>query len=194
MELLIESVENKYYGKYRGTVTNNKDKKKLGRIKAKVPDLLKDKETGWAFPCLPYGGTNDTGLFVIPEEGSNVWIEFEAGNLSYPIWSGTWWAEPSGKSETPSESQNIPPDVKVLKTKSGHRIEMHDKEGQEKIIITNKDGSIIKMDSTGTAISSDSGKSLVKLDSQGITLSRGAKSVKITDSSVTINGISLEVT
>ncbi len=194
MELLIDSAENRYYGKFRGTVVDNKDIKKLGRLKAKVPDLLKDEETGWALPCLPSGGSKDIGFFVIPEVGSNVWIEFEGGNLSYPLWSGTWWSEPSGKSETPSESQITPPDVKVLKTKSGHRIEMHDKEGEEKIIITNKDGSIMQMDSTGTAISSDSGKSLIKLNPQGITLSRGANSVKITDSSVTINGISLEVT
>ncbi len=195
LERLIENVGCRYYGKYRGTVVDNIDPKKLGRLKAKVPDLLKDKETGWAFPCLPYGGSADRGLFVIPEMDSNVWIEFESGNLSYPIWSGTWWGEPSDKNETPSEAQTAAePEVKVLKTKAGHRIELHDAEGQEKIIITNKDGSIIKMNSSGTEISSDGGKSSIKLDSQGITLSRGLNSIKITDLSVTINDFAFEVT
>ena len=105
MELLIDNVENRYYGKFRGSVTDAGDPKKLGRIKAKIPDLLSDKETGWALPCLPYGGSKDTGLFVIPEVGSNVWIEFEAGNLSYPIWTGIWWGEPSGN--------GVPPKLKL---------------------------------------------------------------------------------
>ena len=93
-----------------------------------------------------------------------------------------------------SEAQTIEPTVKELKTKSGHSIELHDTNGQEKIIITNKDGSIINMDSSGAKISSDNGKSSIKLDGQGITLSRGLNSVKITDTSVTINDIALEVT
>jgi uncharacterized protein involved in type VI secretion and phage assembly len=193
IDLLIDSVENKYYGKYRGTVVNNKDKKKLGRMIVTVPDLLKNKETGWAFPCFPYGGIKDTGFFAVPEEGSNVWVEFEGGDLSYPIWTGTWLSEPSGTTETPVEAQSTEPNVKVLKTKSGHKIEMHDKEGDEKIVIANKDGSIIKMDSQGTEISSNGGSSLIKLDAEGITLTKSPNSIKITAASVSINGISLEI-
>jgi len=37
---LIERVESKYFGKYRGVVTDNQDPDNLGRIKAKVPRLL----------------------------------------------------------------------------------------------------------------------------------------------------------
>ncbi len=193
LERLIDHVENRYYGKYRGKIVDNKDPKGLGRIRAKIPELIGDQETGWALPCLPYGGSKDTGLFIVPEVDSNVWIEFEAGNLSYPIWTGIWWSEADGN-EVPSEAQTTDePTVKILKTKAGHRIELHDSDGQEKILITNKDGSIIEMDYSGTTISSDDGRSSIKLNAQGITLSRGANNIKITDTSVTINNIALEV-
>jgi uncharacterized protein involved in type VI secretion and phage assembly len=135
---LIEKVENRYYGKYRATVTDYQDPKNLGRIKLKVPELLgEDLETGWALPCLPYGGSKESGFFFIPEVDSNVWVEFEAGNLSYPIWTGTWWgtsSETSKISEAKVEPDN---NIKVLKTRSGHKIEFsdNDKDKQEKISI-----------------------------------------------------------
>lgn len=194
IERLIDHIENRYYGKYRGKVVDNKDPKGLGRIRVEVPELLNDQKTGWALPCLPCCGSKDTGLFTIPEIGSNVWVEFQAGNLSSPIWTGMLWDEPS-RSEVPLEAQptNTEPTVIILKTKAGHRIELQDSRGQEKILITNKDGSIIDMDSLGMTISSDNGRSSIKLDTQGITLSRGSNSIKITDTSVTINDIALEV-
>ena len=190
---LIEHLENRFYGKFRGTITDTKDPKSLGRIRVKIPELLGDKETGWALPCLPYGGSKDIGFFVIPEVGSNVWIEFESGNLSYPIWTGVWWSEPSSGNEVPSEAQKLEPAVKILKTKAGHKIELHDTEGQEKISVTSKDGSNILMDSKGIKLSADNGNSVITIDSQGIILSKGSNSIKITNTSVIINDVGLEV-
>ena len=42
----------RFFGKYRGLVTDNQDPLSLGRIRAKVPELLGDVETGWALPAL----------------------------------------------------------------------------------------------------------------------------------------------
>ena len=83
-------MNNKFYGKFRGIVSDINDPKNIGRIKAKVPDVMGEQESGWAMPCLPYGGS-DMGFFALPVVGAGVWIEFEHGDSEYPIWSGCWW-------------------------------------------------------------------------------------------------------
>ncbi len=82
---LLEKIENRYYGKYRGIVSNNKDPANVGRIKANITEVLGNVESGWCVPCVPYAGSNK-GTFLIPEPGDGVWIEFEAGDISRPIW------------------------------------------------------------------------------------------------------------
>ena len=84
---LVRGAMEGFYGKYRGIVTDNGDPSDLGRLKARVPELLGREETGWALPCAPYAG-DGSGLYALPEPGTGVWIEFEAGDLSRPIWSG----------------------------------------------------------------------------------------------------------
>ena len=81
LESSLEKLQNKHYGTYRGIVTDNQDPKNIGRIKAIVPEVLGDVETGWALPCLPYSG-NGSGTYSVPEPDAGVWLEFEAGDVS----------------------------------------------------------------------------------------------------------------
>jgi uncharacterized protein involved in type VI secretion and phage assembly len=141
---LIERVEGRYYGKYRGQVTDNNDPNNLGRLRAKVPRLLADTELGWALPAFPYGGASEQGFFAMPDIGAGVWIEFEEGHLSYPIWTGTWYSSGS----IPESAQ---PAQKVLKTKSGHKIVLDDDAGT--LTITDSNGNSIAMDSSEVKIS-----------------------------------------
>lgn len=76
-----------YFGKYRGIVTNINDPKSMGRLKAKVPAITSEFETGWCLPCLPFAGQ----FKFSPSVGDYVWIEFERGKVDYPIWSGMWY-------------------------------------------------------------------------------------------------------
>jgi hypothetical protein len=80
----------RYYGKYRSTVFNNVDPENRGRIQAIVPDVLGLIPSTWAMPCLPIAGKG-SGSFLMPEIGAGVWIEFEQGDLDYPIWTGGFW-------------------------------------------------------------------------------------------------------
>jgi uncharacterized protein involved in type VI secretion and phage assembly len=164
---LIQRVEGRYYGKYRGQVTDNNDPDNLGRIKAKVPRLLGDKEIGWALPAFIYGGASEQGLFAMPDVGAGVWIEFEGGDLSYPIWSGTWYtsgAIPEGAS----------PGQKVLKTSSGHKIVLDDDGGS--VEISDSNGNSIKMDATGITISDSNGNSIA-MTATGVSINNGALEV-----------------
>ena len=81
------------YGKYRGTVTQV-DAATM-RIKAKVT-ALDNVESGWAMPCVPYAGKS-VGFAFLPEKDSAVWIEFEQGDVSFPVWARAY----SGGSSTP---------------------------------------------------------------------------------------------
>ena len=80
----------KHYGKYRGTVTQNVDPMQLGRIQAMVPDVSGLLPSSWAMPCVPMA-SKMSGVYVVPQIGAGVWIEFEQGDPDYPIWSGGFW-------------------------------------------------------------------------------------------------------
>jgi hypothetical protein len=80
-----------YYGKFRGIVLDNDDPLRLGRVQVQVPRVLNDVAV-WAMPCAPYS-PEPPGPSEMPQIGSRVWVEFEEGNLDYPVWTGCFWAE-----------------------------------------------------------------------------------------------------
>jgi len=84
------SAPKKFYGKYRGTVVNNLDPEQLGRIQAIVPAVSNVVPTSWAMPCVPMAG-KEQGVYMVPQLGAGVWIEFEEGDPDKPIWVGGYW-------------------------------------------------------------------------------------------------------
>src|SRR5258706_3405000 len=84
LQSLLDWVRGHYFGKYRGTVSDNEDPTTRGRLKVKVPAVLSDLEV-WAMPCVPYAGEK-VGFYSLPPAGAGVWIEFEAGGSSFPLW------------------------------------------------------------------------------------------------------------
>lgn len=143
LQQIVERLDQRYFGKYRGYVADVDDPQNLGRIQASVPRLLGETLTGWAMPCAPYGGPNQ-GLFTVPDVGSGVWIEFEEGDLSRPIWTGSWWGKPRAEdlgqpdstaqvapdeTELPKHDQpeRVPePNVRVWRSSSGHHVALDD--------------------------------------------------------------------
>lgn len=94
--------DRRYFGKYRGIVRDVDDPRRLGRVRAQLPELFGNELlTDWAWPVLPYGGLADNGFFFVPEVGSGIYVEFESGNVDRPLWTGVWWSEPDGTAETP---------------------------------------------------------------------------------------------
>ena len=88
---IIEAMTTRYFGKYRGEVTDTADPTSRGRIKVRVPAVMGAKEV-WAMPCLPYAG-DKLGFFAIPPAGTAIWCEFEGGELNQPICSGCFWRD-----------------------------------------------------------------------------------------------------
>ena len=163
LEDLLERLRTRFYGKYRGIVSDV-DASTM-RIKAIVPSVLGETTTGWCMPCVPYAGPG-VGFAFLPETGSGVWIEFEGGDVSYPIWTGGYWRE----GEIPADAADH---VKVIISVK-HKLELDDDQG--KITLSDPNGNT------------------VTLDSSGITLANGESiSVVVSSSSVSVNDGALEV-
>jgi hypothetical protein len=75
----------KHYGVYRGSVYNAKDPLKQRRLRLLVPQILGEAVTEWAWPMDAAGSHAN-----IPDVGQGVWVMFEGGDPSFPIWTGTF--------------------------------------------------------------------------------------------------------
>jgi uncharacterized protein involved in type VI secretion and phage assembly len=162
LQELMDRVRNRFYGKYRGTVVDV-DAATM-RVKASVPDVLPQGGTGWAMPCVPYAGPQ-VGFLMLPEVGSGVWIEFEQGDVSYPIWVGCYWS--GGDIPTTASAT-----AKAIVTASGS----------------------LTFDNDAQSVTlADAQQNTVVLDSSGVTSTSGAGSVAIGASGVNVNNGALEV-
>jgi uncharacterized protein involved in type VI secretion and phage assembly len=160
---LHDRVENRYFGKYTGFVSDNSDPEKRGRLRVKVPAVLgPDVISGWALPCAPFGGQASQGFFFVPDVDAGVWVEFEGGDPDYPIWVGTFWSKPGGTTEVPAPAgSQSPPTSKIIATKK-HIVEFADADNQEAIKITDTtNNNTVVLDSNGIAIKDQNGNEIV---------------------------------
>lgn len=88
-------------GLYRARVEYNKDDKQLGRVRVRIPQChgianakgaLSFDQLPWAMPCSPFNCGIDYGSFVVPEVGSYVWVMFESGDPTRPVYMGSMYA------------------------------------------------------------------------------------------------------
>ena len=163
-----------YWGKYRGIVSDNQDPLMTGRVRAKVPDVLGDVESGWAMPCAPHGGSK-TGFFAVPARDAGVWIEFEHGDPDYPVWVGCWWGS---KKDIPPKLLSPPTPWKklMLRTEAGHTVHLDDTPGTGGITLETAEGAKIVMSAKGIEITNGKGASL-KMQGPKLTLNDGALEV-----------------
>jgi uncharacterized protein involved in type VI secretion and phage assembly len=157
-----------FFGKYRGTVANNVDPYRRGRIQVKVPAVYGTGRLSWALPCTPYAG-NGAGWFAIPPRDASIWVEFEGGDPDRPIWTGCFW------DENESAPDSGLPDVKVLKTSTG-KITLNDIQGSGGITIETQNGMKIVIDTHGIEITNGQGASL-KLTGNQVSINNGALEV-----------------
>ena len=165
-----------YYGKYRATVLNNFDLQNQGRIQVQLGDRYGLFPSTWALPCLPFAGKGMASIVALPQVGSMVWIEFEAGDPDYPIWSGGFWPDPAGfPVEALVGATPATPNIH-FQTTSGTTVTLSDNPAQQ-VFIKTITGSMISIGSAG----------MVLLNGQGA-------SVALVGPSVIINGGALTVT
>jgi uncharacterized protein involved in type VI secretion and phage assembly len=160
-----------YVGKFRGTVTNNNDPMRMGRLQAIVPDVTGPAPSTWALPNVPFAGTQ-AGVYVVPPPGAGVWMEFERGDPDYPIWTGCWWGSAA---EVPSLAAAPPPlHNVVLQTPGQTAIVVSDAPGpQGGIMLRSATGATIQVNDVGITISNGKGATIV-LSGPSVDVNNGA--------------------
>lgn len=127
----------------RGLVLDNADPEGLGRVKVQFPWQRKiSQSTPWIKTSTPYAGSG-RGFYFVPEKGEEVLVGFEGGNPEKPYVIGGGF-NANAKSGFADRANNI----KAIRTRSGHTIELNDTEGGEMITINDKDGNSIQINTS----------------------------------------------
>jgi uncharacterized protein involved in type VI secretion and phage assembly len=176
--LVLELLRSRCFGKYRGTVVDNDDKTHRGRLKVQVKSVCGD-DALWAMPCVPYAG-DGVGLVSLPEAGTGVWVEFEGGDPTFPIWTGFFWAD----HEAPEKAD---PKIKIWKT-AENTLRLHD--GDAKILAETSGKARLEL---GQDVVSEAGQAKHTVGSSGVVSEQGKGKVEVTTASVKVNNGAMEV-
>jgi len=181
LEDLADAVMGRFYGKYRGEVTDPDDPMKQGRLKVMVQSVLGELEL-WAMPCVPYAG-DAVGFYSLPDQGAGVWVEFEGGDPSYPIWTGCYWRV----GELPAEA--TAPTMRLWRTGKA-TIALDD--DADSIEISNDQDTSLTFDAALTGVA---GQGSVEIAAAAVTVTAGGVGeIEVSSASVSVNGGALEVT
>ena len=149
----------RYFGKYRGTVVNNVDPERRGRIQAIVPDVTGVIPGTWAMPCVPFAGIQ-SGVFVVPAIGSGVWVEYEQGDPDYPIWVGGFWGSAAEVPALAQAGNPASPSI-VMQTTLQNSVVVSDLPGPTGgIMLKSTTGATLIVNDTGIYIQNGKGASL----------------------------------
>ena len=167
-ETVTDFLDERHFGKYRGYVVDNRDDTRRGRLLVAVPAVFGEAPV-WALPCVPYAGKN-VGLYALPAAGTGVWIEFEAGDTSFPIWVGCFWADGD------IAAADADPAVKFLRT---DRVSLRIDDRDGTLEIESRDGATVRIGPSEIAqrastISAQSGTKRTELNALGFDVHDGA--------------------
>jgi uncharacterized protein involved in type VI secretion and phage assembly len=157
------AVVKQFLGKYRGVVENNVDPLLRGRLLVTVPDVLGEVPSSWAEPCVPLAGPTGTpmGVFMVPPVGSGVWVEFERGDPSHPIWVGCRWGAPSDVPPLAHAGVPAAPSI-VFQTLAQNALVISDLPGPTGgIMLKSTTGASLIVNDTGIYINNGKGASVV---------------------------------
>jgi uncharacterized protein involved in type VI secretion and phage assembly len=128
--------DGKCYGVVIGIVTNNHDPDNMHRVKVRFPWLSPHDESNWARVASPMAGSG-RGAYFLPEVDDEVLLAFEHGSIDHPYVVGSLWGGKDKAHENNSDGAN---DNRGIKSRSGHVMRLCDKAGEECIEIIDKSG------------------------------------------------------
>ncbi|HXI22768.1 MAG TPA: phage baseplate assembly protein V [Pyrinomonadaceae bacterium] len=174
------SAGEKYMGKYRGTVLQNIDPERVGRLQLIVPDVQSLLPTTWAEPCVPLAGPTGPpmGVYMVPPIGTGVWVEFEYGDPDRPIWVGCRWGLQSDIPPLAQAGNPADPNI-VMQSLLQHMIMISDMPPTPAtggIILKSTTGAMIVVNDSGIYISNGKG-AMITLIGTSIDFNTGALTI-----------------
>jgi microcystin-dependent protein len=89
--MIIDHYGNRrFYGTYRGLVVDNNDPLGKKRVRLKIPQVLFDQITDWSWGVFTAGVE-----YAAPSVGQGVFVTFEGGDPSFPIWTDKFTSDGS---------------------------------------------------------------------------------------------------
>ena len=165
----------RHYGKYRAVVLDNVDPLRLGRVEVQVPAVYGVGLGRWAMPCVPLAG-HQSGVFLLPQVGAPVWVEFEQGDAELPIWVGGYWVDADELPPLAHAGLAVAASL-VLQTPNQNAIAISDLPGSDGgILLKSQSGALIAISEAGITISNGRGASIV-LAGAMVTVNDGALTV-----------------
>lgn len=180
LELIEELLRRRYFGKYRGKVVDNNDTQRLGRLKVTVDGII-GSDGVWASACVPYAGPS-VGFYFLPPSGALVWVEFEGGDPSFPIWTGCTWA--SG--DLPQEATS--PDTRLIRTQQAQLV-VDDSAGS--VLVKNQSNSSLTL---ANDVKTEAGSATHTVGASGVISESSSGKVEVAAAGVTINNGAFKVT
>lgn len=146
----------------RARVTDNEDPLNWGRIRVQFDwqaQLDENMVTPWLRIAQPYAG-GGKGFSFIPEIGEEVMVDFEGGNAERPYVKGTLYNGVGDPDPAWVPNRNSSNQIKAIRTRNGHTIEIHDEgndgyiriydnEKENYILTFSTDRKLIMLESTG---------------------------------------------
>lgn len=146
----------------RARVTDNEDPMDWGRIRVQFDwqaQLDENMQTPWLRIAQPYAG-GGKGFSFIPEVGEEVMVDFEGGNAERPYVKGTLYNGVGNPDAAWLPGNNSSNQIKAIRTRNGHTIEIHDEgedgyiriydnEKENYVLTFSTDEKLIKLESTG---------------------------------------------
>ena len=165
------------------------DPDNLGRIQINLP-ALPEGPTLWARVVSPLAGS-DRGLCLLPEIGDEVLVAFNQAELSSAYVLGGLWGKQKPPPEGLGGDQN---NLKILRTRSGHTLTFDDSDGEERIVLTDKNDNSLVIATSEDSVTITA-KSKIEIQTDGdlklsgntITLQASTAEIKA-DSSLTLDG------
>ncbi|MBD2701068.1 hypothetical protein IC229_10515 [Spirosoma sp. BT702] len=137
-------------------VIDNEDPDKLGRVKVEFMWPGQDKQSDWLRVAHTYTSDGE-GMLFVPEIDAQVMIAYESNLAEYPYVLTSLY--PKNNDVDYTYRDNV---QKTIQTKGGNKISLYDKDGEQKIELTN-----VNKTDTRVLLSFD-GDGKITIETQGL--------------------------